>query len=101
MARWIAVTLMVVLAAGVGFLSGYVWWGTAATRVERLQQQTQTTDSEVAALRDQNRQLEERVQQVTKEQERLAQENETLRKEQTKQQLLTGQGGELPARPPK
>lgn len=101
MARWIAVIVMVGLAAGVGFLSGYLYRNTAATRSELPQQQGTTTESEVSALRDQNRQLEERVQQVTKEQERLAQENEALRKEQTTHQLLTGQGGELPARPPK
>jgi len=38
---------------------------------------------------------------VSKEQERLAQENELLRKQETTQRLLTGQGGELPERPPK
>jgi TolA-binding protein len=101
MARWIAVIVAVAIAAGVGVLAGYTRWGTQATQVERLQQRWEATDTEATALRDQKRQLEEKVEQVTKEQERLAQENETLRKEYTAQQLLTGQGGELPARPPK
>jgi uncharacterized protein HemX len=101
MARWIAAIVALVIAAGVGLLAGYIRWGTQATQVERLQRRLEATDTEAAALRDQKRQLEEKAEQVTKEQERLAQENETLRKEYTTQQLLTGQGGELPARPPK
>jgi uncharacterized protein HemX len=101
MARWIAVIVAVVIAAAVGLVTGYIRWGTQATHVERVQQRLQATEAEAAALRDQKRQLEEQVEQVTKEQERLAQENETLRKEYTTQQLLTGRGGELPARPPK
>jgi uncharacterized protein HemX len=101
MARWIAVMVAVAMAAGVGLLAGYIRWGTQAVQVQRVQQRLEATDAEAAALRDQKRQLEEKVEQVTKEQDRLAQENETLRKEYTTQQLLTGQGGELPARPPK
>ena len=101
MGRWIIAIVAVAIAAAIGVLVGYVRWGTQAAHVERLQQQLEVTGSEATALREQKRDLEQRVEQVTKEQERLAQENEALRKEETKQQLLTGQGGELPARPPK
>jgi predicted nuclease with TOPRIM domain len=101
MARWIAAIVAVAIAAGAGLLAGYIRWGPEAMQAQRLQQRLQVTDAEATALREQKQQLEEKVEQVTKEQERLAQENETLRKEYTTQQLLTGQGGELPARPPK
>jgi uncharacterized protein HemX len=101
MARWIAVIVAVAIATGAGVLAGYIRWGLQATQVEQLQQRLEASDTEATTLRDQKQQLEEKVEQVTKEQERLAQENETLRKEYTTQQLLTGQGGELPARPPK
>ncbi len=101
MGRWILVIIAVLIAAGLGLLAGWVRWGTEAVHVDRLQQQLQIRDSEATTLRDQKRQLEERVEQITREQERLAQENDALRKEETTQQLLTGQGGELPARPPK
>jgi uncharacterized protein HemX len=101
MARWIAVIVAVFIAAGTGVLVGYIRWGSRATQVERLQQRLEASDTEATTLREQKQKLEEKVEQVTQEQERLAQENETLRKEYTTQQLLTGQGGELPARPPK
>ncbi len=101
MGRWILAIVAVLIAAGIGLVVGYVRWGTEAVHVERLQQQLQVRDSEATTLREQKRELEQRVEQVTREQERLAQENESLRKEQTKEQLLTGQGGELPPRPPK
>jgi uncharacterized protein HemX len=101
MARWIAAIVAVVIAAGIGLLAGYIRWGAQVAQVERLQQRLEAADAEATALRNQKGQLEQRVEQVTKEQERLGQENETLRKEYTTQQLLTGQGGELPARPPK
>jgi predicted nuclease with TOPRIM domain len=101
MTRWVAVIVAVAIAAGAGLLAGYIRWGMEATQVQRLQQRLHETDAEAAALREQKQQLQEKVEQVAKEQERLAQENETLRKEYTTQQLVTGQGGELPARPPK
>ncbi len=101
MGRWILAIVAVLVAAGIGLVVGYVRWGTEAVHVQRLQQQLQVRDSEATTLREQKRELEQRVEQVTREQERLAQENESLRKEQTKEQLLTGQGGELPPRPPK
>lgn len=100
MTRWI-IGLVVAAAAAIGFFAGQFYWGSQSPQVRQLERRVQSEDSEAAALRTEKRQLEERIEQITKEQERLAQENETLRKEQTRQQLLTGQGGELPARPPK
>ncbi|HEX7408786.1 MAG TPA: hypothetical protein VF515_14190 [Candidatus Binatia bacterium] len=101
MARWVVIIGAVAVAAAVGFLAGYVHWASQVTQLQQLQRRAQSSDSEEAALRSEKQQLEERIDQITKEQERLAQENETLRKERTKQQLLMGQEGELPARPPK
>src|SRR5262245_36146991 len=101
MGRWVAVVCAVVAAAAIGFLAGYVRWGGPAAQVQRAQQRMQEMDTEATTLRQQKRELEDRVDQISKEQERLARENEVLRKEHTTEQLLTGQGGELPAKPPK
>jgi Flp pilus assembly protein TadB len=101
MIRWIATIIVVAAAAGAGFLAGYMHWAGEANHAEQLQRRVQLEDSETAALRTEKRDLEERIEQIMKEQERLAQDNESLRKEQTKQQLLTGQGGNLPVLPPK
>jgi peptidoglycan hydrolase CwlO-like protein len=101
MTRWVVRVVAFVLATGIGFLIGYVYSNRTAPQVQRLEQRVQSENSEVSALQNETRQLQQQIEQITKEQERLAQENETLRKAQTTQQLLTGQGGELPARPPK
>jgi uncharacterized protein HemX len=101
MTRWVVGIVAVAVAVGTGFLAGYLYSSSKAPQVQQLERRVQSEDSEASALRADKRQLEERIDQITKEQERLAQENETLRREQTKQQILTGQGGELPARPPK
>ena len=101
MTRWVVGIVAIAVAAGIGFFTGYLYWSSKSPQVPQLERRVQSEDSDASALRAEKRQLEERVEQITKEQERLAQENETLRREQTRQQLLTGQGGELPARPPK
>ncbi len=101
MGRWAAILFGITLAAGVGLLAGYVRWGTQATHIERVEERLQATTSELTSLREQKQQLEEKVEQVSKEQERLAQENEILRQQHTTEQLVGGQGGELPERPPK
>jgi TolA-binding protein len=101
MGRGVAITLFILLAAAAGFFAGYARWGKEAAQVQQVEQRLETTHSEVTTLRDQKQDLEQRLQQVTKEQERLAQENEVLRKQQTTEQLVTGKGGELPALPPK
>ncbi len=101
MGRWVAITLFILLAAAAGFFAGYARWGKDAAHVQQVEQRLETTHSEVTTLHDQKQELEQRLQAVTKEQERLAQENEILRKQQTTEQVVTGKGGELPALPPK
>lgn len=101
MLRWIVTVVGIVIAAGAGLFIGYVRWGTQAPQLQRVEEHLEATKTEAAALRDQKQDLERRLDQVAKEQERLAQENEILRKQQTTEQLLTGRGGELPNLPPK
>ena len=101
MARWIAVIVAVAIAAAVGLLAGYARWGTQAVQVQRVQQRLEATDAEATALRDEKRQLEDKLEQLTMQLERLEPENPTLLKEYSTHHLLTGQGAELPARPPK
>ncbi len=101
MVRWIAIFCGVLLAAGLGLWVGYVRWGKQAAQVERVEQRLQTLTSEATSLRDQKQDLEQRLEQISKEQERLARENDILRQQRTTEQLVTGQGGELPALPPK
>ena len=99
--RGLAIAVAVLLAAGAGLLAGYSLWGRPVAPTGRVEPRVQAESSELTILRQQKEELEQRLQQVNKEQERLAQENEILRKEHTTEQLLSGQGGELPARPPK
>ncbi|MFI5364695.1 MAG: hypothetical protein ACHQ4J_03645 [Candidatus Binatia bacterium] len=101
MGRWVAIITLALLAAAAGFFAGYARWGKQAAQVEQVEQRLEATHSEVTTLHDQKQDLEQRLLEVTKEQERLAQENEILRKQQTTEQLVTGKGGELPALPPK
>lgn len=101
MMRWIFIIIAVAAAAGAGFFVGYLHRAGETTHAEQPQRRVQMEDAATAALRTEKRELEERIEQIAKEQERLAQENEVLRKEQTKQQLLTGEGGNLPVLPPK
>jgi gas vesicle protein len=63
----------------------------------------QSLESELAALARTNHDLEQRLAQVGREQERLAQENALLRTQRTTELLLQGQTGrDTPAtRPPK
>src|SRR5947207_434379 len=99
--RWVITAVVVLLAAGAGVLIGYLQWGRHATHIERVEQRLESTGTEAATLRSQNRELEQRLEQVTKEQERLAQENEILHKQVTTERLLGGAGGPLPELPPK
>ena len=101
MLRWAAIIFALALAAGAGLLAGYIRWGTPAAPAKQSEQSLQMLQSELSDLRTHNQELEQRLEQISKEQERLAQENEILRKERATEQLLGGQGGELPARPPK
>ena len=101
MMRWVITAIAVAAAAGAGFFAGHMRYAGTAKQATQLEQRPWQEDPETATLRAEKRELEERLQQVAKEQERLAQENESLRKEYSKQQLLTGQGGNLPVLPPK
>lgn len=101
MARWAAILGAIVVAAGLGILAGYIRWGQQAVRVEAVEQRLQTLSSESTTLRTQKQELEQRLEQVNKEQQRLAHENEVLHQQRTTDALVTGQGGELPAQPPK
>jgi len=101
MGRLVVTLLGIVLAAGGGLLVGYLQWGKQVTQVEHVEQRLQSTTSELTNLRDQKQQLEQRVEQLSKEEQRLAQENEILRTQQTTERLQSGKGGELPALPPK
>jgi uncharacterized protein HemX len=98
MGRWIATILACLLAAGAGLFIGYSHWGQQAARVE---QRLTATSSELTNVREQKQQLEQRLEAISKEQERLAQENEILRKQRATESVLGGTGGELPAQPPK
>ena len=99
--RWAILIVGILVAAIAGLLVGYARWGTVAARSTRVEQQLHATESEATALRTQNQDLAQRLDQVTKEQQRLAQENEILRKQDTTERLLSGQKGELPELPPK
>ena len=101
MGRWVATIVAVLIAAGAGLLAGYVRWGTERVPlVQSAEPQRSTTESELDTLRTHNGELQARLEQVTREQERLAQENEILRKQQATEHVL-GTPGELPVLPPK
>jgi Tfp pilus assembly protein PilN len=99
--RVVVTVVTVLLAAAAGLFLGYVRWGRPVTRGERVERHLESSKSEAATLRAENAQLEERLDQVTKEQERLAQENESLRKQQATERILGAPGGTLPELPPK
>ncbi len=99
--RWFATTLAVLAAAAAGFLAGYTRSGTRTDSGSPIEHRSATMDSELATLRAQKEDLEQRLEQVTKEQERLAQENEILHKQRATEQILGQSGAALPALPPK
>lgn len=99
MGRWLAIIAGILLAAAAGYLVGSSRSGRQSVQTQRVESRLEETKSELTSVREQKQDLEDRLQQVTKEQERLAQENEILRKQATTEQLLTGKGGELPAQP--
>ena len=101
MVRWFAIVFTVLVAAGAGLFAGYTLWGSRAMQLGGIEQRLRATGAELTSIRQQKDDAEQRLQQVTKEQERLAQENEILRKQETTGQLLGGRGGELPSLPPK
>lgn len=101
MGRWLVTIVGIILAAAAGYLVGHRRVGTQPAPAQRLETRLEETRSELTTLREQKQDLQQRLEQITKEQERLAHENEILRKQETTERLLSGQGGELPERPPK
>jgi uncharacterized protein HemX len=97
MGRLVVTLAAVMIALAVGFYAGYVWW----PREHMPAVPAAATQTELESLQQQKRDLEQRLEQVTKEQERLAEENEILHKQRTTDQLLGGPGGALPELPPK
>jgi TolA-binding protein len=101
MVRWIVTLAAIALAASLGFLAGFARWGTQAHQIGPLEQRLEALNSEATTLRNQKLDLEQRLEQTSKEQERLARENDLLHQQRTTESLITGRGGELPAQPPK
>jgi cell division protein FtsB len=101
MGRWIAIAGSILLAAACGYIVAYLRFGAQPPRVQRVESQLDETKAELSTMRDEKRDLQQRLEQVTKEQERLAQENELLRQQQVTEALVSDRGGELPALPPK
>jgi prefoldin subunit 5 len=101
MVRWLVAIAAIVVGVAAGVLVGYWQWGAEAAHVERVEQRIDAVKSEAANANAHADQLEQHLQEVLKEQERLAQENEILRKQQTSQGILGGAKGELPTLPPK
>jgi predicted RNase H-like nuclease (RuvC/YqgF family) len=99
MGRWAAIIIGILLAAAAGYVVGRQRPGGPSPQQQRIESRREETKSEVTTLREERQELQQRLEQVTKEQERLAQENEILRKQQVTDQILTGRGGELPALP--
>lgn len=99
MSRWLAALLAVVFAAAAGVGGGYFLWGRRAERLRQAETRLRGVESEVATLQAAKRDLEGRVQQLTKEEERLAAENELLRRDQTTQQLQSEPAGPGTPRP--
>ena len=98
MGRWATVILAILVAAAAGYFVGHVR-SSAPPQVQRIESRLEAAQGDATTLRQEKQKLQERSDQVTKEQERLAQENEILRKQQVTDQILTGRGGELPAQP--
>jgi cell division protein FtsB len=101
MGRRIAILFAIVLSAAAGYVVGYLRSGKQAIQARHVEPRIEATSAELSSLHDQKQDLEQRVGELTKEQERLAQENEILRKQLATGQLLGRQSGELPALPPK
>jgi enterochelin esterase-like enzyme len=99
MGRWAAGIVALRLAAAAGYVVGHLCSGTPSSQTQRLESRPEETNVEVTILRTDRRGLRGRLEQVAKEQERLAQENEALRTQQVIDQILTGRGSELPERP--
>ena len=99
MGRWVAIIAGILLGAAAGYFVGSRGSGNRSSQTHQFESRLAETRSELTDLREQKQGLQERLNQVTKEQERLAQENEILRKREITDELLNGRAGELPAQP--
>ena len=101
MLRWVATVLGVALAAGIGLVAGYLRWGREVVEVERVERRAETAASEADLLRGQKDELQQRLDTVSREQERLAHENEILRRQRVTEEVLGTPRITLPELPPK
>ncbi len=101
MLRWLGFLGAMVAAAGAGLVGGYLRWGRSPTTIQPPPGRVGAPALGDAAAQREKDALEQRLQQVLKEQERLARENELLRQQRVTQQLLGGTPGPLPDLPPK
>lgn len=88
MGRAFGVVFAVLLAGGLGLGAGFWLWGRQAERVPSLEQRAQSLQAETDSLQSRVQDLEHRLDLVTKEQERLAQENTLLREQLGTDRLL-------------
>jgi uncharacterized protein HemX len=104
MGRAIGIIVAVVFAAAAGIAAGFWLWGRSAQRVPTLEQRAHFLQSESSALQSRVEDFERRLDLVTKEQERLAQENTLLRQQLGSERLLGATpvpGAPTPTLPPK
>jgi hypothetical protein len=102
MLRWLGLLGAVLAAAGAGLVAGYLRWGRAPLTSPPPPARASAAAAEGAATQREKDALEQRLQQVLKEQERLARENELLRQQRNTEQLVGGGTAKpLPELPPK
>jgi TolA-binding protein len=101
MGRWVITIVGIALAAAAGYVAGRLRSSAQSAQTRQVETRLEESKSDLAILRGEKQELQQRLEQLSKEQERLAQENEILRKQQVTEQLKTGQPGELPSLPPK
>ncbi len=105
MGRWLVALMAVAVAGAAGLAVGFWLWGQSAQRLPSVESRAESLQREVSVLEAKGQDLERRVEQITREQERLAQENALLRTQRTTEQLLSeqsaGQPTPLPTLPPK
>lgn len=101
MLRWLSVLGAIIAAAGVGLVAGYLRWGRPPALIQQPPARLSAPGADEAVTQREKQALEQRLQQVLKEQERLARENELLRQQRATEQLLGGTPRPLPDLPPK
>jgi uncharacterized protein HemX len=100
MPRWLATFGGVAIGAVLSAATGYWLWGRDVARLPQIDLRLQTLQAEMTELRQAKLTLEQRVGQITKEQERLAQENDLLRTQCTSERLLSESTRDRDSPPP-